>query len=81
MKSVKNYSGSFSSCYFFSDDSSNNSSRCSNSSPLVGQSSSSSNQCSRDIIPDDTRSISAVNLLPLSQTVVSNVSSVRNEPK
>jgi hypothetical protein len=65
MKSVKNYTGRFSSCYFFNDDSSNNSSRCSNSSPLVGQSSSSSNQCSGDIIPDDTRSISAVNLAML----------------
>jgi hypothetical protein len=82
MKSVKNYNrGNFSSCYFFNDDSSNNSSRCSNLSPLVGQSSSKLNQCSGDIIPDDTGSISAFNLLPLSQTVVSNVSSVRNEPK
>jgi hypothetical protein len=62
MKSVKNYSGRFSSCNFFSDDSSYNSS-------------------SGDIIPDDTRSISAVNLSPLINTVVSKVSSVRNEPK
>jgi hypothetical protein len=72
MKSIRNYSGSFSSCYFFNDDSSNT---------FVGQSSSPSNQCSGDSIPDDTRSLSAVNLSPLIHTVVSKVSSVRNEPK
>jgi len=63
------------------DDSSNNSSRCSNSSSLVGQSSSPSNQCSGDSITDDTRSLSAVNLSPLNHTVVSKISSVCNEPK
>ena len=81
MKSIKNYSGSFSSCYFFSDDSSNNSSRCSNLSPFVGQSSNPSNQSSGDSIPVDTRSLSAVNLSPFIHTGVSKVSSVRNEPK
>jgi len=81
MKSIKNYSGSFSSCYFFYDDSSNTSSRCSNSSPFVGQSSNPSNQCSGDSIPVDTRSLSAVNLSPFIHTGVSKVSSVRNEPK
>ena len=75
MKSVKNYSGRFSSCNFFSDDSSYNSSRCSNSSPLVGQSLSPSNHCSGDNIRDDTRSLSAVH------NVVPSVSSARNEPK
>ena len=76
MKS-NNYSGRFSSCKFFSDDSFYNSSRCSNSSPLFRQSSSPSNQCSGDNIPDDTRPLSAVNLSPLIHTVVSKVSSVR----
>jgi hypothetical protein len=81
MKFIRNYGGSFSSCYFFNDDSSNTSSRCSNSSPFVGQSSNPSNQCSGDSIPDDARSLSAVNLSPLIHTVVSKVSSARNEPK
>ena len=81
MKSIRHYSGSFSSCYFFSDDSSNTSSRCSNLSPFVGQSSSPSNQCSGDSIPVDTRSLSAVNLSPLIDTGVSKVCTVRNEPK
>ena len=66
---------------FFSDDSSSSGSRCSNSSSLVGQSSSPSNHCSGDNIRDDTRSLSAVNLSPLVHNVVSSVSSARNEPK
>ena len=77
MKSIRNYSGSFSACYFFNDDSSSTS----NSSPFVGQSSNPSNQCSGDSIPVDTRSLSAVNLSPFIHTGVSKVSSVRNEPK
>ena len=61
MKSVKHFGGrysTFSNCNFFSDDSSYSASRCSNSSPLVGLSSS-------------PRSLSAVNLSPLIHTVVS----------
>ena len=84
MKSVKLFGGrysTFSNCNFFSDDSSYSASRCSNSSPLVGLSSSPSNHCSNDNIRDDTRSSSAVNLSPLVHNVVSSVSSARNEPK
>jgi hypothetical protein len=85
MKSVKNFDGrysTFSNCNFFSDDScSYSSSRCSNSSPLVGQSSCSLNHCSGDNILDDKRSLSAVNPSPLVHNVLSSVSSSRNEPK
>ena len=84
MKSVKIFGGrysTFSNCNFFSDDSSYSTSRCSNSSPLIGQSLSPSNHCSGDNIPDDTRSLSAVNLSPLVHNVVSTVSNVRNKPK
>ena len=61
MKSVKKFDGrysTFSNCIFFPDDTSSSGSRCSNSSPLVGQSSSPSN-------------CSAVKLSPLIHTVVS----------
>ena len=66
---------------FFSDDSSYSSSRCSNSSPLVGQSSSPSNHFRADNIRDDTRSSSTVNLSPLVHNAVTSVSSARNEHK
>jgi len=84
MKSVKHFGGrysTFSNCNFFSDDSSYTSSRCSNSSPLVGKSSSPLNHFSADNIRDDTRSLSAVNLSPLVSNVGSSLLSARNEPK